>query len=153
MKLLKMKIQNGDILSAESGIIVHGCNAQGKMESGIAAYIRATYPAAYHEYNKAYENQKGLTVGTVVFAEVKPDLWIANAITQEFYGRDKNRVYVDYSAINKCFATVAELARRTKLDVHFPKIGAGLANGDWNIIANRIEDELSNIPHTLWIYN
>jgi O-acetyl-ADP-ribose deacetylase (regulator of RNase III) len=123
------------------------------MGSGIAAYIRATYPAAFHEYRKAYENQKGLTVGTVVFAEVEPDLWIANAITQQYYGRDKNVIYVDYSAIRSCFSIVAGLAERTQLPIHFPKIGAGLANGDWNIIADLIDDELEGLDYTLWIYD
>jgi O-acetyl-ADP-ribose deacetylase (regulator of RNase III) len=39
-----------------------------------------------------------------------------------------------------------------KLSVAIPKIGAGLAGGDWNIISTIIEKELKKYPVNLTVY-
>lgn len=65
---------------------------------------------------------------------------VVNLMTQEDYGRDPYRVYVDYDAISRGFeAVLAPLALDTGLPVYFPKIGCGLANGDWQEVSRRIE--------------
>ncbi len=38
------KYVSGDIRCVSSGIIVHGCNAQGVMGSGVALALRTTWP-------------------------------------------------------------------------------------------------------------
>lgn len=145
--------QTGDLLAVNRGIIVHGCNAQGVMGSGVAKAIRDRYPFAYDLYRAAYE-KKGLRVGQVVWATVskdEPRLAIANAITQEFYGRDPARRYVDYDGVRAAFHVVGDIARKHQLPVHYPKIGAGLGNGDWNLIEEIIDTALVGVEHTLWI--
>lgn len=147
-----MPIQTGNLLDATRGIIVHGCNAQGKMASGVAKDIRARYPQAYNAYMKEY-NGDGLKLGQVIWARVsdEPLLGIANGITQKFYGRNPNIRYVDYGAVERVFTEVGNIARRHNLPVHYPKIGAGLGNGDWSIIEPIIEKALEGIQHTLWL--
>lgn len=142
----------GNLLHATSGIIVHGCNAQGVMGSGVAKDMKETYPEAFLAYRKAYE-EKGLRVGDIIWVKVKNDplLMVANAITQEFYGRDTNRVYVSYPAIEEAFNAIGVAARKYSLDVHYPKIGAGLANGDWSIIEAIIQKSLHGVNHSLWV--
>ena len=143
----------GDLMSVERGIVVHGCNAQGVMGSGVAKAVRERYPEAYETYRAAYEqNGNRLELGSVVWhrVSVDPPLAIANAITQKHYGRDPNVRYVDYEAVASCFRTIGEVARRHRLPVHYPQIGAGLGNGDWPTIAAIIERELAGVEHTLW---
>jgi len=144
--------REGSLLDAREGLIVHGCNAQGVMGSGVAAAIREAYPQAYADYRRAFE-EKGLKVGQIVWTTVShaPKLAIANAITQEYYGRDKGRVYVDYDALRRVFGRIGEVARQHAIPVHFPMIGAGLANGDWAVIAPIIETALAGVDHTFWI--
>lgn len=136
---MKINYIKGDLLSTTEGIIVHGCNAQGVMGSGAALAVRRKYPKAYERYKE--EIQRGfLGLGDVQLVEVKQNLFIANAITQEFYGRDK-KLYVSYGAIRECFTTVFEAARGTKvLCVSIPKIGAGLGGGDWEVILGIITE-------------
>lgn len=133
-----MQTHIGDILSVEKGIIVHGCNAQGVMKSGIAKDIREKYPKVYKDY-KAHEEKTGLKLGDIVYTYIKDDLLIASIITQEFYGRDKDVVYVDYDAIEQAFLSIGLVASLKKLDVHVPLIGCGLANGKWSEVMPRIE--------------
>ena len=148
----------GNLLAVKHGIIVHGCNAQGVMGSGVAAEVRKLYPEAYETYHRAYkkrinETGKSLELGRVVWftaSKEEPKLAIANAITQEFYGRDPNVVYVSYEAIRTAFRRIGEVAREHQLPVHYPLIGAGLANGDWTVIADIIDQELKGVEHTVW---
>lgn len=152
-----MKNVTGNLLSVQEGIIVHGCNAQGVMGSGVAAGVRAQYPGAYDAYRQAYDTAKKeglecLQLGRVVWFTVSkdPKLAIANAITQKFYGRDPKVRYVDYEAIEQAFARIAKVAREHQLEVHYPLIGAGLANGDWGVISKIINQQLEGVSHTLW---
>lgn len=147
-----MNTETGNLVEVKEGIIVHGCNAQGKMASGVAKDIRAKFPQAYQKYMQAYE-EKGLRVGQVVWALITedPKLAVANGITQKFYGRNPSVRYVDYEGVRQVFRQVGEVARRRALPVHYPKIGAGLGNGDWTIIEKIINEELHGVQHTLWL--
>lgn len=152
-----IKEVKGSVLTLKNGIIVHGCNSKGKMNSGIAKSIRATYPGAYRVYmQEFYKN--GLFLGGVTYyrhpaAADGSQIVIANAITQENYGREKDVVYVDYQAVSACFDDIARTARIMQLPVHFPLIGCGLANGIWPEVSVRIETALGpDIDKTLWIF-
>lgn len=152
-----MKQQTGNLLEVEEGILVHGCNAQGVMASGVAKAVRERYPQAFAVYRKAYEAERAagrphLTLGRVVWLTVstQPKLAVANAITQKFYGRNPNVRYADYDAIQKAFRRIGQVARQHQLPVHYPLIGAGLANGDWAVISAIINEELEGVAHTLW---
>jgi O-acetyl-ADP-ribose deacetylase (regulator of RNase III) len=144
-----MNVAKGDLLAAR-GILVHGCNALGLMGAGVALAIRTTWPAAYQAYRQRFLAE-GLMLGDVQFVRLADDLVVANAITQQSVARKPGDVMVDYDAVYACFRTVAVKARELQLPVHFPRIGAGLAGGDWNRIANIIDKALGDIPGTLWV--
>lgn len=140
---MKIEYRVGDLLDSGLRCIAHGCNAQGVMKSGIAKAIRARYPIAFTKYREAYEAQNdNLTLGQVIRADVSSDRTILNVITQEFYGRDPNTVYVDYDAIRYAMYSINLITACGGFhSVGFPLIGAGLANGDWTIISRIIEEE------------
>jgi len=151
------RIHGNLLVHVKHGIIVHGCNSKGKMASGFAKFLRAKYPGAYDVYMREF-NLRGLPLGGVSYYHHPRELdgseiVVANAITQENYGRDKDVLYVDYPSISTCFANVATKATELKLPVHFPLIGCGLANGVWNEVGPRIQEALGpDIEATLWIY-
>lgn len=144
----------GNLLDAK-GIIVHGCNAQGVMGSGVALQIKNKWSDAYKSYKQAIQDwgdQKICPLGRVVFHKVRDDLWIINAITQEYYGRDKSKVYVDYEAVRTAFHTINWYFHDKGLPINFPKIGCGLANGDWDVVSKIIDEELDDrLEKVLWI--
>ena len=110
------------------------------MRSGVAAIIREKYPKAYDDYVK-YAEDFGLKVGNIIVSDNK-DRIIINAITQQFYGRDPNTVYVSYDGMRSCIQKINQYAKENGIaDVAMPLIGAGLANGSWKIISQIIEDE------------
>jgi O-acetyl-ADP-ribose deacetylase (regulator of RNase III) len=135
--------RTGNVLDVTTGIIVHGCNCQGVMGSGIAREIKNRFPIAFHEYERVYRS-RGLKLGEISFVEVSPNKFIINANTQDNYGSGGKR-FVSYDAIADAFTEVVRFAetiekhRETKLDVVFPMIGAGLGGGDWKIISAIID--------------
>lgn len=133
-----MNYHKGDLLSVDYGIIVHGCNAQGVMGSGVAKAIKEKYPEAFKLYREhcLTHSCKPYLLGDVVYCSPKDNLWIANAITQVRFGNDGKK-YVNYDAVDCCFKEIAQT--RGHLPIHFPKIGAGLGGGDWNVISAIID--------------
>lgn len=140
--------RKGDLMAVTSGIIAHGCNAQGVMGSGVAALVKAKYPGAFEQYvadlemlskDEAYAGMSPL--GYVSFwsltdlndALLEDGLLIANCITQNLFGRDGSK-FVSYDAIYTCFSTLERIAIATGMTINIPRIGAGLGGGDWNAI-------------------
>jgi len=149
--------RQGDITQVKSGVIVHGCNCQGVMGSGVAKALRNMHPEIFTPYSdkcKAYNDAYCLVetddlLGQVVLVEVAPTLMIANAITQKYYGND-GRKYVSYDAVDAALDVVGKFVRATKQQIHMPKIGAGLGGGDWRIISSIVETRLSDRDVTVW---
>lgn len=150
----EMQVISGNLFDAfldEDVIIVHGCNAQGVMGSGVARFVRDNFPKAYYDYVRVFEEQQGLSLGQVIMSEVLPRRIIANAITQRYYGGDGKR-YVDYDAVRESFRKVYTFAKDNNYgNVAFPKIGAGLGGGDWGVIEKIIKEELKELNYVLYV--
>lgn len=134
-------------------IIVHGCNAQGKMGSGFAKELRERYPVAFLEYRKHCESYSNsiANVGSIAYAVINDNLIIANAITQKFYGYDGKK-YVSYDGVDAAFKDLNKLCDNGRIvHVHFPKIGADLGGGNWNVIKEIIDHRLVNANKHLYI--
>lgn len=56
----------------------------------------------------------------------------------------------DYSAIRECMEKVKRFAKMKHLTVAMPKIGAGLAGGDWKIIEKILEEVFTD--HDVTVY-
>lgn len=141
---MKIIYKQGDFLEGPEPYKLHGCNAQGVMGSGAALAVRKKFPKAYEEYKK-YHREYGLQVGRVVCYHLR-DITVINAIIQEYYGRDADTVYVDYSGVESIMQSLDRQAKYLDYtpQIAMPKIGAGLANGDWEIISKIIEDNSEN---------
>jgi O-acetyl-ADP-ribose deacetylase (regulator of RNase III) len=153
---IKIKTQLGNLMHVKSGHIVHGCNAQGVMGSGVALGIRHTFPAAYIHYLNMHSGS-GLVLGRAYRVEISPKLSVWNAITQNLYGTSIRQV--SYDAIETCFREINEgiyMHRETAdkvdfpTDVHIPMIGAARGGGNWEIIREIIEQTME-YPVTLWL--
>lgn len=147
----KVLTQFGNLLHIKQGHVVHGCNAQGVMGSGVALGIKATYPQAYNDYIQVHETV-GLKLGESYPTVVAPELYIWNAITQNLYG--KGTRMVSYDAIQTCFEIIndfiGEEDRQCPQELHIPMIGAARGGGNWDIIRTIIEETV-DYPVTLWL--
>lgn len=146
-----IEYRKGDLLDVTSGIIIHGCNSHGVMGSGVALAVKNRYPGAYESYRdyiNASKDDQAL-LGSVIVYEVNDNLSVANMITQKDFGTHKRQV--NYGAIARGFDDLEEFyANMPGLVFHFPKIGAGLGGGDWEVIAEIIEQMCPNRRLVCW---
>jgi len=125
---MKIEYRKGDLFQTEIQTIIHGCNAQGVMGSGIAKIIREKYPKAYERYVSEHQNH-GLALGKLIVVpcgDKKNDPTnykiIVNAITQEFFGREDVR-YVSYDAVDDAMVRINQFAETYGItEVAMPQI-------------------------------
>lgn len=138
-------------ISGQFDVLVHGCNCFCQMGAGVADQIKKAYPSAYiADCQTATGDRSKLgsyTQTTVEYMTPYRELTIVNAYTQFKYGSGK---HVDYDAIACAFHSLAEDFRGKR--IAYPRIGAGLAGGDWNIISKIINRELTGCQHMLVVY-
>jgi len=129
----------GDLLVMADGgyfdVICHGANCHCTMNSGIAKSIRAKYPEAYEVDCETTPGDKN-KLGTITYTKKQINPVVVNCYTQFNYGKDF-KVYADYMGIEKSLQAVKDTFPGKRIGL--PKIGAGLARGDWNIIKGIIE--------------
>lgn len=154
---MKIEYRKGDLFQTEIQTIVHGCNAQGVMGSGIAKIIREKYPKAYERYVNEHK-ANGLKLGKLVVVpcgdKVKDfDNYkiIVNAITQEFFGRENDR-YVSYDAVDDVMTRINQFVEMYGItQIAMPQIGAGLGNGSWEVISAIIEHRLIHVTPVVYV--
>ena len=145
-----IKYIKGNLLKGGDDVIAHGCNCILNMGAGVALEVKNTYPKAF-EADKATKFADESKLGTytqwtgqnVYFPEKL--ITIVNAYTQfSIFGRDfRFPQYNKYDLFEyEHFKNIIEQMKDEfeGKTIAFPKIGAGLAHGDWNRIEKIIND-------------
>ncbi len=146
-----MRVIRGDLvklaIDKEFDIIIHGCNCYCTMGAGIAKAIRDTFPEACDADLKT-EKGSPSKLGTISYATVSRSdhqITIVNGYTQ--YHWKGSGILADYDAIRSVMRHVK--AKFSGERIGYPRIGAGLAKGNWNKISKIIDEELACEEHTL----
>lgn len=140
--------KKGSLMLASEDIIAHGCNCINGFGSGVAAAISEAFPEAKYKYHEKFKTI-GWKLGDVQIVKTKGK-HIANCATQqEYYPR--NKVHADYPAIENCFKKLYIYAKNNHLTIAIPKIGAGLAGGDWARIESIINGIFIDMSITCYI--
>lgn len=151
-----MKIIKGDIvklsLDGHFDVIVHGCNCFHTMNSGVAKAIRKEFPQVYEtdvQLTKMGDRKKLGSINATPIVRGNVSFYVVNAYTQYDYGYDGKR-RVDYDALKMAFSHIAILFKGSvEKRIAYPKIGCGLAGGEWEVVSNIIDQELHGMNHTL----
>jgi O-acetyl-ADP-ribose deacetylase (regulator of RNase III) len=137
--------RTGDVLASTELVIAHGCNCSGGFGSGFAAQVARAYPCVREAYLHRH-NTRGWKLGDVQLIGVGDGSGrtFANCGTQQRYGKPDEGPYVSYPAIR---AVIRDLVTSSVAGngIAMPKIGAGLAGGNWDIISKIIEEESGNV--------
>jgi O-acetyl-ADP-ribose deacetylase (regulator of RNase III) len=154
--MIKIVTKVGNLMNVAAGHIVHGCNAQGVMGSGVALAVKRKFPGAYEGYMNIHSTV-GLRLGSAYPETINDNLIVWNAITQDGFGSPFRNT--SYDAIATCFEEINETINTMKMsvrfmqhstDVHIPMIGAARGGGNWEIIREIIEQTM-DYPVTLWL--
>lgn len=138
-----MKTIKGDLIqlakTGEFDIIVHGCNCFNTMGSGIAAQIKKEFSSAYEADLKTPKGDKNKLGSFTYAAPGDYNLLVVNAYTQfEFssyrpfdYDAFDTFLYSFESFLKLHFESNGFASKCWKIRVGFPRIGCGLAGGNW----------------------
>jgi O-acetyl-ADP-ribose deacetylase (regulator of RNase III) len=146
--MIKYKVGNlvDAILNGEVVAIGHQANCFNTMNSGVAKEIKARLPAAWEADQLTVKGDHD-KLGTISVGQLRnevtrePTGLVYNLYGQYRYGYDAAG-YTDYEALAEALASMRDdlLTGKDLWDVGFPKIGAGLGGGDWDMIYGIIEN-------------
>lgn len=143
-----VKYVKGDLFETHCDIIAHGVNCRGIMGSGVARTIKEKYYKAYNAYRDKYE-EDGWWLGEIQPVSQNDGKYVVNCSTQNYY-MPRDIVHADYDAIEKCMFKLKMFAKEKNLSIAIPKIGAGLAGGDWNIIEDILNEVFNDYDITVY---
>ncbi len=152
LSLIMIKYIYGDIFLEENlsnAIVAHGCNAQGVMGKGFAKIVRKKFPKCFKLYKQRHV-ANGLKTGEIVWYSHEDGLVIANCITQEFYGYNKD--FLDYDAIDVIMNSLCLSAAERCVPLRMPQIGAMLGGGSWDRTSSIIERNAIKHGITVEVY-
>ena len=157
----EFKIVKGDLIKlakqGEFDVIAHGCNCFNTQKSGIAAQMVKAFGTdkfLMERKSKGNINKLGL-IDKIRFdlGDNNYSLTVVNMYTQHRYGRnhaDGDVNPLDYEALTLCLRKLNHSFKGKHIGL--PKVGAGLAGGDWNRIREIIKSELRDCDVTIVEY-
>ena len=141
----------------ENSLIVHCCNTLGAWGAGFVVPLGRRYPKAKESYKEYIEkNGRGL-LGEVDEVKVADNIYVENLMGQSFlYKKPNGEIPCNYIAIETGFLNIIEkwLAKSENYSVHMPRIGCGLAGGDWKTIENIIQRTFVDVAEVdVYVYD
>lgn len=139
-----------DITTVTRGVVAHGVNCSGAMNSGVAKAIRNRWPDAYKRFLAHPKGWKAL--GEVDFIYIfQEDVVVANCYTQLLYGYDGGR-YADVDAILKTMRRVMQIAYLQSYPVYIPRMGCGLGGLIWHKHVEPVIEEAAESYNKIHVY-
>lgn len=156
-------------LKGKFDVIAHGCNCFSSMTAGIALQMAKVFGTNHFTMELLGSNINKLgniDYDTFILHDEtvsplknyinnlnRPELVVANAYTQYYYGKnhsDGKENPLDYEALTLCMRKINNTFPGKHIGL--PKIGAGLAGGDWERIKKIIQHELTDCQVTIVNY-
>lgn len=142
---------SGDPTLGGGHIIAHVCNDRGAWGAGFTRSLSTRYPWAETVYRTL--KPADLELGNIQITPVDPGVYVANMIAQDgLIGRD-NRRPLNYAALGECLNKLGKFAQAGGYAIHMPRIGCGLAGGDWMYVEKLVYDALVRRAVITFVYD
>lgn len=164
-----IEFRKGDVcypcIRSGTRFIIHVCNDQGGWGAGFTRSLSRRWerPEAYYRE----WHQKGQTVFDGLFElgniqnvlvernEYGEPLVVTNMIAQHGFKSDRNPIPLQYDALALCLVKLARFIRHDLRDsictLHMPRIGTGLAGGEWHRIERLLLGIFKDVP--MYVYD
>jgi O-acetyl-ADP-ribose deacetylase (regulator of RNase III) len=155
--LLAIRFVRGDATAPEGAgvkLIAHICNDVGAWGKGFVLALSRRWPEPAQAFKQWHrdrgENDFGL--GAVQLVRVGEEVWVANMVAQHGLRPTQGVPPIRYEALERCLDKLAGAAKQLHASVHMPRIGCGLAGGDWSQIEPVIAQKLceQGVPVTVY---
>lgn len=139
--------------AAGNKLIAHICNDQGAWGKGFVLALSRRWQQPAEAFRAWCTEKSGFELGAVQFVQVEPDLWVANMIAQHRLRAQNGIPPIRYEALKGCLEKVTIKAKELGATVHMPRIGCGLAGGEWSRIEPIIVDALCGQGINVTVYD
>jgi O-acetyl-ADP-ribose deacetylase (regulator of RNase III) len=179
IELMPIKYLKGDAtnpIDNKTKVIVHICNDVGGWGKGFVMAISKRWKLPEAEYRNwfkskeventetvkferlesrdKYSNEKQFELGNVQFVKATEDIWIANIIAQRDIKANKDGLPpIRYSFVSESLERVRQFAEKNNASIHMPRIGCGLAGGQWTEIEEIVNDNLIAYDIETFVYD
>jgi len=141
--------------AAGSKIIAHVCNDVGGWGKGFVLALSKMSPVPERAFRELYAGRENndFALGAVQFVSVSAEVSVANMIGQHGIRALLGVPPIRYEAVEMALKTVGKKASTGNASVHLPRIGCGLAGGEWRKIEPLIERQLCALGVTVFVYD
>lgn len=126
-------------------IIAHICNDQGGWGAGFVLALSKKWEEPEKHYREAFAKQ--------VVKTATPNIDVVNMVAQHGYKTKDNPLPLSYGTLQVCLSKLRYIATYLHATVHMPRIGCGLAGGDWEKVTQIIKDELCARDIPVFVYD
>lgn len=138
-------------------IITHCCNNIGGWGSGFVVALSKKWEKPERKYRKWFAERNNpdsfdpyFKLGAVQIVDLPRGISVANIIGQNGVRSADNLKPVVYEALAQGLESVNDVARKTGATLTMPRIGCGLAGGDWEEVEKLIHEHVT-VP--VWVYD
>lgn len=150
-------------------VIAHGCNCFCVQKKGLAVDMVKHFKTDTFEMERygwrgdinklgtidfgvfALIDKKAVTIKAAPVHLKDVHLVVANCYTQYMWARHNNQKPLDYEAITLCMRKLNKMFSGKHIGL--PRIGCGLAGGDWSIVSKIMYSEFQDCNVTIVNYN
>jgi hypothetical protein len=146
-------------------VIPHICNDSGGWGMGFVVAISKKWKKPEEQYRQWFskkeffrkEEKVLFELGNVQLVVVEENVIVANMIAQHQTVSKTNPRPIRYDSLIKCMETIRDrcvpvIVSGKNIEIHAPKFGAGLAQGNWNVIEQLIIEFWVNAGIKVVIY-
>lgn len=126
-------------------IIAHVCNDKGGWGAGFVLALNKISTKPQRMYRDWYSRKVHyfLPLGMTQTVYLSDELYVFNMVAQHGTVSKLNPQPLSYEALEIALERLADLAIEANASVHMPRIGCGLAGGDWNVVESIINRTLT----------
>lgn len=129
-------------------------NDEGKYGAGFSGALSARWPKVESEYRSWWRERYGkLNLGDIQEVQILSDLVVINMVAQRGVVGKDNPKPIDYNALQTCLSKAGDVISEFNASVHIPRIGCGLAGGDWEEVEKLVEAELLKRSIDVTVYD
>jgi O-acetyl-ADP-ribose deacetylase (regulator of RNase III) len=131
-------------------VIMHCCNDIGKWGKGFVLSISRRWKQPELEFKKA----SPMKLGDFQLIKVEENIYVANLIGQHGIYPVNGTQPIRYKALENAMSEMIIQAMKLQdLTIHAPRLGCGLAGGDWSEIEKIINNVITPFGIDVYIYN
>lgn len=136
-----------------SKAIIHVCNDIGAWGAGFVLALSKKWPQPEAQYRAWAKSKTNFQLGFVQPVKVAENITVINMVGQKGIRSIGNMIPLRYDALETCLAKVAGYCKTNNMSVHMPRIGCGLAGGDWNKVEEIIKNTLIAEGLEVYVYD